>query len=119
MRSLVQILIGMMACAAAPVTTMQPASAQGTTGVQIVSMMNGTCPTGYMRAQQRGAEGNIVPGDPQLCYPASDNPPAVYQRISSGGTCLPGYHVDAQTDWCTNRAPQPTAKSAKSKSGSE
>ncbi len=85
------------------------ASAQGTNRVQLVSMMNQQCPTGYLRGQkwdgQRDGQGGFAQGDPQLCYPASDNPPSVYQAISSGGTCIAPYVPDTQSDWCTNRVP--------------
>ncbi len=82
------------------------AIAQGTNGIQLVSFVKKQCPTGYLKAQQRDANGNLVAADPQLCYPDGDNPPAVYQKISGGGLCVEGYYEDTQDDWCTDRAPQ-------------
>lgn len=116
MRILTKILIGtsIITAVTATIVFAPAANAQGTNGIQLVSFVKKQCPTGYLKAQQRDENGNLVAADPQLCYPDGDNPPAVYQKISGGGVCVEGYYEDTQDDWCTDREPQEN-KSKKSK----
>jgi hypothetical protein len=105
MRYLTKFMLGLVVIAALPASYMAPAFAQGANGIMLVSLMNKQCATGYLKGQQRDADGQLVAADPGLCYPASDNPPLVYQSVIAGGVCVDGYFVDTQSDWCTNRKP--------------
>jgi hypothetical protein len=96
-------IIAMLAITATMPTA--PAIAQGANGIMLVSLMNKQCATGYNKGMERGTDGKLVAADPALCYPASDNPPLVYQAIIAGGVCVDGYFGDLQSDWCTNRMP--------------
>jgi hypothetical protein len=102
MRTFSKIIAMVAVTAALPVA---PAIAQGANGIMLVSLMNKQCATGYHKGQMRDEKGNLIAADPGLCYPASDNPPLVYQAVIAGGVCVDGYFVDTQSDWCTNRKP--------------
>ncbi|MFO6429896.1 hypothetical protein ACLBKT_07355 [Erythrobacter sp. W302b] len=80
-----------------------PAMAQGTTGV-VPAHFSSNCPDGYRSGTTTGPRASKNP-DPKMCYPETDNPPAVVTRQSISDPCPSGMRPESNTSfWCTTKA---------------